>query len=643
MVLIMRNLRSPARPAVLGVVVLSSFVLFSFCLRFQFAHAQEEPFTILITASRSAETVDETLSPVTLITRQDIEATQASTVEEVLRTVPGVTLSSNGAAGQVSTLFLRGTNSNHVLVLIDGVKVGSAINGLTQFEHLPLAQVEKIEVVRGPRSSLYGSEAIGGVIQIFTRKGSGKASSRFSVGGGSHYAYRRDLGVSGGMREGWYNVNLSDLMTDGYDVCRASFCLAERDDDGYQNRSVSLRSGAWLTDSLEVEGNFFRSAGETDFDGFYNSSQNIIRTTSVKAGIQASESWHASLLIAQTKDELESFTNGMRGSQFISDRTQLNWQNNLQLSPQSRVVAGVDYVDDEVDGSTDYEVDSRDNIGLFASLRTAIYANELEFSLRNDDNQQFGKQATGSVGWGRGFDGNKRITASYGTAFKAPNFNDLYEAELDAGIFNGMDFGVFRDNPDLQPETSKSLDLGFSHVGNYGRWGVNLFQTTIDDLIATRLVGMETVNGTDRPINMPVNIKEATIVGVEWTASTRLNDWDMRSTITWQNAKETAGDRQNKPLRKRPEQKLDLDISRQFGRHLVAVNVFAQSSSLDFGEVEIAGFTLVNLRSEIRLQPNWSLGLKINNLLSKDYETAAGYPQDGRNFFATLRYRSSGS
>ncbi len=649
----------PARAGRCVVIAVAVFIFMLVALlplpfHLQSAHAQapQEPLTILITASRVAETADETLSPVTVITRRQIEQTQANTVQEVLRTVPGLTLSNNGGGGQLTTLFLRGANSNHVLTLIDGVKVGSATSGLTQFEHLPLDQIEKIEVVRGPRSSLYGSEAIGGVIQIFTRAGGGgdgaKTRTQFSISGGSHNTHQAHVGVRGGAAtelgrgRGWYNLGFASHLADGYDVCRAAFCIDERDADGYQNHSISARGGASPTEEVSVEGNVLHTASETEFDGFFNSSQNLIRTVGLKTRWQAHPRWQTSFALAHAKDDLESFSNGVSASRFVTDRAQANWQNDIQLSATTRLAAGVDYVADQVDGSTDFTVTHRDNVGFFTWWRSEFNEHDVEFSLRHDEDEQFGGQTTGSLGWGRRLGERHRLTASYGTAFKAPHFNVLYTPQSDAGIFSGTDFGIFRSNPELQPETSKSFNVGFSRRGKRAKWEANWYQTTLNNLIASR-TQMQTIGGVLRPVSRPVNVQRARIVGVELTASAGLRAWDVRSTLSWQEATQTAGDRNGKRLLKRPQRNLDLDISRRFGTRMLAVNVFAQSSSLDFGETAVAGFALVNVRGEFRLERNWSLGLKINNLLDKQYQTAAGYPQDGLNVLATLRYAPTDS
>ena len=609
---------TPVGVLVVSVVLLvASFSFLPFHGAFAQDSAEDDRLTILITASRFAETADQTLVPVTVITRKEIEEKQASTVEEVLRSVPGVTFGNSGGVGKITSLFLRGTNSNHVLVLIDGVKVGAADSGTTRFENLPLDQIERIEVVRGPRSSLYGSEAIGGVIQIFTRKGDGKLRPRFSVSTGTHDTYKGEFGVSGGTETAWYNLGVSSHSTDGYNACRGNLsagCFAnEPDEDGYENRSVSVRGGISLTDSFDLEGNFLGSDSDTEFDGgSENEEEHISRIASVKATLQANEQWQTSLLVGRSKDRSDNTRNGARHRIAETLRDQINWQNTIVMSENRRIVAGIDYLNDQTDTASRYTTydESRHNVGIFGLFQTEINANDLGFSLRNDDNEQFGDHTTGSIGWGRDIGSGNRITASYGTAFKAPTFTDLYG---------------FGGNLDLDPETSKSVDLGFLHSGDHVRWSVNLYRTKIDNLIIYR-------SGVNE------NIEKAEVTGIEFSADTTFGGWDIASTLTWQDAKETKGNNKDKSLLRRPRKKLDLDFSRRFGKHLFGVNVYAQGASKDVPPDSNAGFATVNLRGEIRIERNWSLGLKINNLLAKEHETVAFYPQDGINFLATLRY-----
>ncbi|MDD9811404.1 MAG: TonB-dependent receptor [Gammaproteobacteria bacterium] len=622
----MSNHILPARAGAVAVALFTVFVVFTVvaALFGSAAHAQaanendDEPLTILITASKFAETADETLAPVTVITRAEIEEKQAATVEEVLRTVPGVALTNNGGVGKNTSLFLRGTASENVLVLIDGVKVGSATNGATPFQHLPIDQIEKIEVVRGPRSSLYGSEAIGGVIQIFTRKGGKDARPRMAVGGGSHDTVQGDFGVSGGSENAWYSISASAYSTEGFNACRGpGGCFTtEPDDDGYDNQSVSLRGGVTVSDALDLEGNFFNSDSETEFDGGrQNESETVTRVAAAKATLRLTEWWRSSLQIGESKDESDNFKDGVYSSTFNSTRAQVDWQNNFRLGDRVRVVAGVDYQDDRVDSSTNYTVDNRDNTGVFALLRTALNANDLEFSARNDDNEQFGNHATGSVAWGRDLGGGKRITASYGSAFRAPTFNELY--------YPGGG------NPGLNPEKSKSLDFGVARVDRNMRLSANLFRTNVEDAI----VGWP-----------PSNIDKSEITGLELTAATMpgaWGDWDARANVTVQEPKHAGGGANDgNILIRRPKLLMNWSLTRRLGRHRLGAELHARSRAfIDAANTRAtAGFATLNLRGEIALRKSWRLLLKINNALDKEYETVEYYPQDGRNFMATLRY-----
>ena len=629
----MQNSVAPACsgiPAVFVPAVFVTLLVVSFSLLpVHFARAQDSPeddrLTILITASRLAETVDETLAPVTVITRKEIEEKQATTVEEVLRSVPGVTLSNSGGVGQQTSLFLRGTESNHVLVLIDGIKVGNATSGSTPFEGLPLDQIEKIEVVRGPRSSLYGSEAIGGVIQIFTRKHYGEPRPTFTLGIGSHNARKINLGVSGGGGGGWYHFGLSHNETDGFDACRgrtspfAGCGLSQdglqKDSDGYENNSFSMRSGVSLSDAFSIEGNILNSENQTEFDGSYqNESETVTQLASIKAILQTSGRWRSSLLLGQSKDKADNFLDGAPASRFDTTRDQITWQNNFRLNENSRLVAGVDYLDDKVASTTDYEVDTRDNVGAFVSLRI-INANDVELSLRNDDNEQFGDKTTGSIGWGRDFDNGDRITASYGTAFTVPTFNDLYDP--------------WTGNPDLKPESAQSFDLGFSQRNNNSRLTINFYRTTIDDMLV--------LDENYRPLN----INKAEITGVELASHASVDAWDLAASVTHQNPKDAGGsDTDGNLLPRRAKTILNLDAARQVGKYRLGAALFVTGQSYDdaANTRRIPGYSTLNLRGQARLHKNWLFTLALNNVTDQEYETVSYYNQDGFNIMATLRY-----
>lgn len=585
------------------------------------SHAADEPLTIVITESRSAETVNETVAPVSVITRKDIDRIQATMISEVLEQVPGISLSNNGGIGKNTSVFLRGTNSDQVLVLIDGVKVGSATLGTTPFHDLPLDQVEKIEVVRGPRSSLYGSEAIGGVIQIFTKKGAGETRPTFGIAAGSNGLSKLDAGVSGGTDNGWYRVGVSTLSTDGINDCRGDFnagCFTvEPDEDSYDNDALSFRGGINLSEKVQLEGNVLVSNNETEFDGsFQNHSETTTSLTSVKTTVGLSEIWNAALLVAKSEDESENFLDATPTSTFDTERSQISFQNDILVGDNSLIVTGLDYIDDKVDSMDTFTVSSRDNTGVFVSFQTEVHQNTFEVSVRNDNNEQFGDETTGGIGWGRYLGNGARVTASFGTAFKAPSFNELY--------FPG--FG----NLDLVPETSESIDLGFSKTLENGKWAVNIYKIEIDNLI-----------GFDAATFLPTNVDHAKITGIEFSGSRNIGNWDMGANLTLQSAEnDSGGFNQGNSLPRRSETIIQLNANRDFSYYSLGASVYSQDDSFDdLGNLtKLDGFTLVDVHGRFKINSNWAATISINNIFDAEYETAAFFNQDGTNLLVSLRY-----
>ena len=654
-----RPVRSGAVVVFPVVFLVVSALFFPLFARPAFAQAATEEtdddrLTILITASRFAETADETLAPVTVITRKDIEEKQATTLEEALRTVPGITLGNSGGVGKLTSVFLRGTESNHVLVLVDGVKTGSVHSGAFKFENFPVDQIERIEVVRGPRSSLYGSEAIGGVIQIFTRKGqSGKARPQVSVGVGTHDTKIFDGSVSGGDTDGWFSIGASVHETAGYDACTyggvgnfAGCGVDAPDDDGYENASIALRGGAALNDAVAIEGGFFRAEAENEFDDFSGTRvEDREQIASAKLTVQANEQWQSSLSLGASDETSQNFNGKVRGSFFDSKRQQASWKNDFDIDATNRLVVGLDYIEDK--GRENNYNRERGNIGIFGLWRTQVDDSDFELAVRNDDDDQFGAHGTGSVAWGRNIGNGNRLVASAATAFKAPTFNELYDPDPT----NPTCMDRFVGNPGLEPEESKNIGVGFKHENEQLSFEVNLYRTEIKNLITSRPDTNRTLmcpSHTDpsvlvaSPVWQSINVDKVKILGIELSAATRMGGLDWAANFGIQDAEEASGERKGDALGRRPKMKLDLDVSRRSGRWSLGGNIFAQSETeVDYvgsPESPLAGFGILNLRVQYQMHRDWSAGLKINNVLDKEHETAGLYPQDGINFMATLRY-----
>jgi vitamin B12 transporter len=589
----------------------------------------------LVTATRTAQTVQQSLAAVTVFDRAQIEQSQAASLPELLQKVPGVSFSNNGGPGKNTALYMRGSNANHVLVLIDGLRVGSVSSGGAALQDLPLELIERVEVVRGPRSSLYGSEAIGGVIQIFTRKGRGEgAKPFFSAGYGTHDSYSGSAGVSGGGQQGWYSLGLSGLDTDGINVKQIGASGYENDADGFRSLSGTLSGGYRFDNGLELDGNLLRSKSHSDYDqvnsrrssGFSANSDGVQSVVGGRARFAPLEPWQVTLQAGRSEDKADHFQDGDFNSRFDSRRDSFTWQNDLSLADGHSLTLGADYQRDEVNGTVAYALESRDNQGAFVQYLGQHGQQDWQLSLRRDDNQQFGRHDTGNIAWGYALSEALRLTASYGTAFKAPTFNQLY--------YPG--FG----NPDLQAEESQSLELGLAGRHAWGHWAVNAYRTEIDNLIATvRVNGISQAQGVDqariRGLELLIGSE---LFGWQWNANYTLMDAENRSP----RASSTGIAYYGKELNRRPSQLFNLDIDRAFGDFSVGTSLHAQNSTYDDleNQRELAGFATLDLRGEYRINPEWRVQGRLANLLDADYQTAEGFNQPGQAVYLTVRYQA---
>jgi vitamin B12 transporter len=581
----------------------------------------------LVTATRTVQTAQQSLAAVTVFDRAQIELSQATSVPELLKKVPGVSFANNGGPGKNTSLFMRGSESDHVLVLIDGIKIGSVSSGGAALQDLPLELIERIEVVRGPRSSLYGSEAVGGVIQIFTRKGNGTgAKPFFSAGVGTHDSYSGSAGITGGDGKGWYSLGLSGADTDGINVKSAATSGYEDDADGYRNLSAVLSAGYRFDNGLELDANLLQAKSHSDYDqvnrsrtsGFHANSDGENRVFGTRARFAPLEPWLVTLQVGRSEDKSDAFQDGDFYSRFDSRRDSASWQNDLSLADGHTLTLGVDYQHDEVNSSEPFSEDSRDNSGTFAQYLGEVGRHDWQLSLRHDDNQQFGQHDTGNIGYGYALSDELRATLSYGTAFKAPTFNELY--------YPG--YG----NPELDAETSRSLEIGLAGQHGWGQWSVNAFRTVIDDLIAY-----------DSSIRAPANVDAARIRGVELVLGSQLLGWDWNANYTLlEPENRSSGANDGNELARRAKQLFNLELDRRLGDFSVGASLHAEGQRFDdlANTKELSGFATLDLRGEYRINPEWRLQTRVANLLDADYETAQGYNQPGQALYFTVRYQA---
>ena len=612
---------------------LSAALLSAACTH-AYATVNETLPDVVVTATRTAQSADATLASVSIITRQDIERRQAQSLIEVLRGIAGLTISNSGGAGKATAVYLRGANADHVLVLVDGIKIGSATTGTASFQDIPVAQIERIEIVRGPRASLYGSEAIGGVIQIFTRQGGGALTPSFSATAGSYGTVNSTFSLSGGGEQGWFNTRLNQQDVTGFNACRgkpapgAAGCrVAEPDKDGYRNLSLGLRGGYRFDNGMAADFNALQANSASKSDGSISAGNEAKSLQQVLGGslhFAATGKWNMTLHGGRSQDNSDIFFNGLYLSRFNTQRDNLSWQNDFALGADQLFTAGLDYQNDRIDALPAVAVPTlvfartgRSNRALFGQYQGEFGAHSLQASVRHDDNQQFGGHDTAGLGYGYTLNDTVRLTASCGTAFKAPTFNQLYYPGFGSAT--------------LRPELSRSTEMGVSGHGVLGKWSLNAYQTVITDLI-----------GFDANFS-PVNIDTARLKGLEGQLQTHLADWGFNGTLTLQDPRQTSGVNQGKLLNRRSTESMRIEAARDFEGYRLASSLYAEGRRYDdlanTATKRLGGYGLLDVRAEYRIAANWLVQGRIDNLLDKQYETAQFFNQAGRGLYFTLNYQ----
>ncbi|MFC5743883.1 TonB-dependent vitamin B12 receptor [Dyella tabacisoli] len=595
------------------------------------ADAANDLTSVVVTATRTEQTQSSTLAAITVIDRSDIERLQPSSVQDLLRGTPGMSIANNGGPGKPTSLFLRGSEADHVLVLVDGIKIGSATLGLPAIQDIPVEQIERIEIVRGPFSSLYGSEAIGGVIQIFTRRPAGAFVPNFSFGVGSYDTLRGSAGVAGRTAQAWYSLEASHDQTQGINACRGKpfpnggGCYTyEPDRDGYRNNSLSLQGGYRFSDAWDADARVFRTEAHNKYDGTSsNSSDSVSQVAGTRVHYKPSKALTFTLSLAQSVDLSDNYLNNVYTSTFNTRRNLGSLQADIGAGG-GLYSLGFDVQGDKVQSNTTYVVDHRVNRGWFGQWQQTFGSQSLQASVRRDDNSQFGGKNTGSLLWGWDFTQELRLTASYGTAFKAPTFNELYYP--------------YYGKSTLRPESSRSFELGLRGTHSWGGWSLNAFQNKINDLIAYD----NTPNPPLYPYGSANNIERARIRGVEATAHTTVAEWNVSGTATWLDPRnETNGSYHSNWLPRRAKQSGRIDADRQMGDLSFGGSIYVAGDRYDdlANNYRLGGYALTDLRVTYAMHKDWRLQLSANNVFNKHYETAAYYNQPGRNYMLTLRYQ----
>ena len=578
------------------------------------AETKAEP--VVVTATRTPEPLSSVIQPIELITEQQIQQAGQDTLTELLQSLANVEIAANGGFGQISSVFLRGSNGSHTLVLIDGIRVNNAAGGAAPFENLQTSQFSRIELVPGPFSGLYGSDALGGVIQLFTYRWPDAPDARGAAGYGTYDTSNVYGGVSAGTQSTGFTVNAGYFASRGFSATNASvpFGVFNADDDGYRNANVSGSIVHRFAPDQEMGASAFYTQGRTHFDSGPTTddlNDQTIGVYSIYSRNRLTPSWQSLVRVGISQDD--SDVTGSFPGQLRSDQTQATWQNDFSTRIGT-VIAGLEYLQQKVDGTTVFAVDRRDIYSVFGGYSGQIGRNTLYASLRNDNNSEFGNHTTGALGYAFALTPTVRLRASGGTAFHAPTFNDLY-------------FPFFG-NPNLEPEEGTSWEVGADY-----RTGAQRFSATYFDNRITQLIVF------DSATFQPMNLSEASIQGLELAYDGALRGFELRARLTFQ---DPVNDVTGKQLPRRAKIFGNAGIARSFGRFNIGAEVVGAGARFDSIDESpgsrLGGYALLDLVAAYKISRDWRVDVRWNNVFDKSYELAQGYNTAGSNVFVWVKY-----
>jgi len=586
--------------------------------------------TIVVTSSRQPQLKQNTTAATEVFTREDIDRLQPASVAELISRVPGVQITQSGGRGSLTGLYIRGTKSSQSLVLIDGVRINGADSGTAALEALSVDQIERIEVLRGARSAMYGADAIGGVVQIFTRRGDQEGlQARVHLGYGTEQTWERSLGLSGGDADTRFNLSVSSDDTQGINRTQET-TGPDSDRDAYRNNALSLNLNHRFNERFDAGVSILDQRGESEFDlswsGDYPYNDFQLSTASVYANLQITEQWLSRLELGHAENRSRTrFDDNPGESVFNTYRDSLTWLNTVQLSPAQQLLAGLEGYEEQLNGNDSFAETSRWNRAAFVQHRYDRERFSTEVGLRYDDNERYGSESTLSAALTYRLNPNNDLVLSYSEGFRAPTFVDLY--------YPGYD------NPNLKPETSKSYELQWrARPGLKTEFQVSLYRTDLDDAI--------TLDSSWTP----QNIGSARINGVEARLKRELFGW--QSALALELVDPEDRDTGNQLVR-RTRRSLSLDLDRTFGELSLGGTWKLADSRWDDADNtrRIGGYGLVNLRGRWQVRPELALSLKINNLFDKEYTTALygvgwpstyyGYNEAGRTALLSLTWTPS--
>ena len=598
------------------------------------AFAQATPDTydpIVVTASRYPQHLSEVLSDTQTISAEDIARSGASSVVDLLQKQRGIEVARNGGPGTSASVFIRGANSNQNIVLVDGVRIGSSTLGTANWSALPLSSIDHIEIVYGPLSTMYGADAIGGVIQIFTKKGDGAPRFSAAAGYGSNNTRQAEAqvsGATGGYNSLSYSLAAGKEKSDGYSASKlgASSFTYNPDKDGYDKESVSGQIGYQMAKGHQVGLAFLNSKLDAQYDagpGYDARGKQKLENISVFTKNEFLPNWTSELRYAEARDKSgdDSGTESWSKSQIDTKQTDLTWQNDIRFGRDNLQLLA-SYRDENVMSSSTPEVTGSRNTKSFAASYNLVRGqNLLSISGRRDDSSAFGNHNTGSVAYGYRFTNALRATASYGTSFRAPTFNELY--------YPG--YGLASN----QPERGRNAEVGVRYDDGVSKLSASYYHNKITDLLVnTTPCPDPTFTGT---FGCAYNVNKALLEGLTIAGSRKFGNFNVQGNIDLQDPRDETKDKQ---LVRRAKRHASFAADYNIGSLTTGAEwqLSGQRFENAANTTRLGGYGLVNLYATYQVNPDWSVLARWNNIAGKDYELARFYATPGSKVFVGVRY-----
>jgi vitamin B12 transporter len=587
------------------------------------AEAQRSLPNVVVTAARGPQTVEELVADVTVITADEIARSGVQSLAEILQRQPGLEIIRNGGPASVSGVFIRGANRGQTLVLVDGLRVSSSSVGAPSFEAVPVSQIERIEILRGPASSLYGADAIGGVIQVFTREPTAGFQGRVEAIYGSDATRGASAGVSGTLGPLRLSLNAGGRKSDGFNATTpdAAF-IYNPDRDGHENADVGLNATLALAPGHEVFAQLLRNRLDAQYDGgdgnFDDRTFTTLTTWQFGSRDRWTDAWSTTLRVGESTDDSLS-TSAFGDAFFRTRQRQYAWQNDFTV-PLGKASLALERREERLDENAGFAVTARNTNAIVGVWQLRYDEHALQANLRHDRSNQFGGETTGSLAWGWRFLPAWRVTASAGTAFKAPSFNDLY--------YPGFS------KPDLGPEKSRNVEASLAWNGRAADVALQAravaWHNRVDDLIVFQCDASF--------VCAPQNVADATLRGVTLTGEATWRETNVRVSLDLQDPKDDAT---GHLLPRRAKRHGTLVLAQRVGPVRLGVEMIASSRRYDDAENlrPLAGYAIFNLTAEWRVGHGVTLFARGDNVFDRDYVLATGYATGGAMAFVGVRWQ----